>query len=619
MNIIKRLLTVLLILLVLCGCTGQKPTVDSKNDEYNLVEKKENLTGKDCIEFLKNYTVRKKNIKNNTDNEEFNKYLDECFAEVMESDYLNMHYNVMDYKKYGIEKPELTVGVCEYVEEADVSELLEDLKELHSFKFDSLSYKQQYEYEATEYSLMEDIAYAFYEKYDQIYTSKTDILSTIVTNFDEFVFYDEETIEDYFVLLEDVDRYLDDTLTYTAKQAANGLYLEDYSIDYVQDYIDSFISKVDDNALILSFNNRIENVDIVDASKKNEYIKKNEEIIKNEIIPAFDEVSKELNEYRGETKSEDVALSNINAEFAELNYMLATSNNISVAEMYENAKEMFDDYLALFNTALDNQYAINEYLDCYDGLIEPLGGTYEEILKFLEDNCSMSYPNKGKIEYEISNLDESAASDSIVAYYISPPVDKPNANVIRVNPNASSEDMCEDYFTLAHEGIPGHMYQNDYMVKNGISNYRLQQSFIGCIEGYACYSQNEAMDFLGLSDDAKAIMFVQEFGAYILESVIDLGVNCMNWTAEDVETYLTECGYVVQDVDLFYADAVDRSGTLCSYGIGYLNHMTLKNYAMEQLGDKFNIVAYNEAILKNGNLPFCILKGAVEEYIEANR
>ena len=66
------------------------------------------------------------------------------------------------------------------------------------------------------------------------------------------------------------------------------------------------------------------------------------------------------------------------------------------------------------------------------------------------------------MDYRVNYLDASVASDLVSAYYVVPPIDSPSKNVIKVNPN--NTDLVSLFSTLAHEGFPGHLYQNNYAV-----------------------------------------------------------------------------------------------------------------------------------------------------------
>ena len=617
----KKLLAILMVMLiVLSGCAKgsgdngrNRDSIDNNN--VNRVVNGNDLSGKDYIDLLKNYVVRYKNKENTTDNKEFDEFLDQIFIEGMEADYLSMHYTVIDYKSYGIEKPELTVGSVEYADDPDISDYVDQIERLQSFDYDSLSYRQQYDYEVLEYSLLETLAGTMYSKYDQLFTGGTDTFSNIITNFDEFIFYDKEMVDDYMVLLADVDRYIEDCYTYTAKQAENGLYMTDYSIDYALDYVDGYCSKVDDNTLITSFNNRIEEADFLSAEEKEAYKAQNEKIVKEEIIPVYSKAFDEFEKYYGKATVDTNRLSNIDKDYAELVFILNSSNNIPVEDMLEDAKERMDDYIALFNTAVEDQDNINDFYSVYYGTIEPLGGSNEDILEFLANNYSKNYPDVGKINYNISYLDASSASDSIIAYYMPSPLDDLSQNVIRVNPNNTGDDYLNSYSTIAHEGIPGHLYEHVHYYLTEPHNFRSTQSFIGYTEGFACYSQTNAFDYLPVSKGCKDIMFLQDFGSYILVAIIDMGVNCFNWSEDDVAQYMNEAGYNGDYAAELMEDVIDRVGVFNRYGIGFLNFRALHDYATDALGDKFDEVAFNTAITNNGPLPFNILKEEVNEYI----
>ncbi|MBR2577951.1 MAG: DUF885 family protein, partial [Erysipelotrichaceae bacterium] len=320
-------------------------------------------------------------------------------------------------------------------------------------------------------------------------------------------------------------------------------------------------------------------------------------------------------QYYGKATVDTNRLGNIDKDYAELVFMLNTSNNISAEEMLEDAKERTDDYIALFNTAIESQDNIDDFYNVYDGLIEPLGGSNEEILEFLAKNYTMNYPDIGEIKYNISYLDASSASDSIIAYYMPSPLDDLSQNVIRVNPNNGGDDYLTSYSTIAHEGIPGHLYEHVHFYRTDPHNFRTTQGFTGYTEGYACYSQTNAFDYLNVSEGAKDIMFLQDFGGYLLMSIIDIGVNCFNWSESDVAKYMDEAGYNSAYAEELMEDAVDRAGVLDRYGIGFLNFRALHDYATDALGDKFDEVAFNAAITNNGPMPFNILKEAVNEYI----
>ena len=189
----KKFIVSLFCILILTSCTQKK---------QDDVKYKDIAT--EYIELLKNYQTREKSTAN-ADNPDFDAFLDKVFVEAMESDYIGMHYNVIDYKKYGIEKPPVDLGEIKYgFDEENYTYMLDQLKELQGFDYNSLSYRQQYDYEALEYSLYETLALYGYYQYNFLFSSGSCLPENIISNFTDFTFYDEESIEDYLTCLKDV-------------------------------------------------------------------------------------------------------------------------------------------------------------------------------------------------------------------------------------------------------------------------------------------------------------------------------------------------------------------------------------------------------------------------------
>ena len=85
---------------------------------------------------------------------------------------------------------------------------------------------------------------------------------------------------------------------------------------------------------------------------------------------------------------------------------------------------------------------------------------------------------------------------------------------------SSSEDL---YTTLAHEGYPGHLYQNVYFLSNCTSPVRTVLSFGSYVEGWATYVENYAYTTdNGLSPELGQLL------AYNASSTLD---STLSWTS----------------------------------------------------------------------------------------
>jgi uncharacterized protein (DUF885 family) len=232
------------------------------------------------------------------------------------------------------------------------------------------------------------------------------------------------------------------------------------------------------------------------------------------------------------------------------------------------------------------------------------------------------FPDMDKINYKVRYLSKPLETimDGVLAYYMSPPIDDKENNLIYVN-GAHPTDM---WVTLAHEGCPGHMYQNTYFQSTNPSPVRAIQSNLGYMEGWAVYSSYSTVDKCDFGGSeyaqtlAKLSLINTELG-YMLYGRIDMGVNYEGWTKEDVKDYLLKSGYSADQVDDVYTTIIGDPGVYLSYTVSFYEMEELRQYAENELGTKFDAKEYHKAILSCGPCQFPNLKTVVDEYISENR
>ena len=288
----KKLLTIVLILLLFVSCSI---AMSRRNSENKPVSSTTTATVREDYKYyfdkLLNYEVHDKEVCAREDNAEFEELLDEMFKYYISQDYLGMHFKVVNYRNYGIEKPEVSFGDLTYgLDEEGLDKEIEFLNRLTSFDFTSLSPKQQNDYECMEYSLYEDISMAYFSKYSTVFSDNNCLPENIYSNLCDLTFYDEESVEDYIVLLQDIDRVLEDSVTYTEAQQADGIYILDENLDYTKRAIEGIIKNRETNPLIVTFEERIDAADFLDTAKKETYKKKNRDLVVNEVLPAYEKL-----------------------------------------------------------------------------------------------------------------------------------------------------------------------------------------------------------------------------------------------------------------------------------------------------------------------------------------
>lgn len=591
MKRISKLLSILLVLFIIVGC-GEDSSPSAEN--YYLTQ-------------LKNYQVREKNSTLD-DNAEFDAYLDTIFDELVSDNYLYMHFNVADYKAMGIEKPEVGFGHIVYgVDQEEFNKTEKQLEELLAFDYDKLSLRQQYDYDLLHYSLLETLCGLEYSKYNLIFSSSSQFSDGIITNLMEFAIYDEESEEDFLVVLKDVPNYINEAIEYSKQQSNDGLYHSDDMLDEEISYIDNIISS--------------NGKSIYEHYKEYDIYPEVKELVENEVIPAFVTLKDYLKTLYGKTTSDKLTLCKIDEGYAEYTYLINSSSNRDITDIYNDLVELYFDWIYNFiGIYQDDENVLNKYGE-YIQANKVLNLSSEDMLEYLRNNSSERYEYLENANYVVSSLD--TLGNTTLGYYVSPPIDNLNQNVIRVNAKIDSDyyDQMSVFEVMAHEGFPGHLYQNIYFQQTNPHKVRATQSFVGYTEGYADLAAYDALEMLDIPNEYKGIARIDSitFNSHILYSIIDLGVNYFGW---NVKTLAKKLDNLMLDSSMaqdLYDTVVAMSGVFVRYGVGFVNHINLRKKAMDELGDKFDFVAYDKAIIENGPLPFAILEGVVEDYINENK
>lgn len=544
--------------------------------------------------------------------ESFSEFEDELFQEMMSEDYTTLHFSLRDYQKYGIEKPEVNIGDASWDEYEDsVEDCDEYLKKLQSFDYDSLSETEQKDYRTIAFYLERNKELNSYPYFDWAFNSAEGVIDNLLTTFTEFVFYEKEDIDDYLTTLASVPAYLDQCLENTKKQAAEGYFLTDAMLKETEDAIEKFVDKKDDNELIKIFDENIDAFDGLSAEEKEAYKKKNQEIVLNAYIPSYEKVAEELQKLKGARKADyNVSSLDGGSEYYAALARYKTSIDADVETIMDICTQYIEKSVDELYDIMQNHSEVTEETLDFDSA--------EDVLSYLEGHLD-AFPALDKVYYNVQYLDPSVANDSIVAYYLSPPVDDMRDNVIKINGDNVS-DVIDLYTTLAHEGFPGHLYQTNYYIQQQPSLLRTQLTMMGYQEGWGMFAEGQALHVSGLSEYASEYQKINIELNYVLSAAVDLGVNGLGWSTKDVSKYLDTLDLNSSIAKDLYDFATLQPGTILPYGVGVAMFELLENKAKNALGNDFDQKAFNEVLLNDGNRPFEVVEDDVNAYcgIEGN-
>ena len=171
---------------------------------------------------------------------------------------------------------------------------------------------------------------------------------------------------------------------------------------------------------------------------------------------------------------------------------------------------------------------------------------------------------------------------------------------------------------LYHETVPGHHYQ--FAVQQELTQGRMFKNLFfitGFAEGWAMYCQNLALELGWLPDIYSRIAELNSQLFRAVRIVVDAGIHHKKWSKDEARQYMYD------NLGWSSDNEIDRytvwPGQACSYTIGRLKIMELREKAKKELGPKFDLKEFHMTVLENGSLPLDLLEEIVDEYISTRK
>lgn len=240
----------------------------------------------------------------------------------------------------------------------------------------------------------------------------------------------------------------------------------------------------------------------------------------------------------------------------------------------------------------------------------------EEIVADLMVKMEEDFPTPPEADYTIKYVHPSMQEYMSPAFYLTTPVDDLKNNLIYINEKYTNED-ANIYSTLAHEGYPGHLYQNIYTNSSEIAPIRNLLSYSGYTEGWATYVEFEySYDYSGMSQGVADVASINTAVSLGLYAYADMGIHYDGWDRDDLAEYLLSYGIEDDEItDEVFDALVEEPANYLSYFIGYLEFIDLKEEAQKELGDDFDIKEFHKFLLEMGPAPFYIIEDYMEEWM----
>lgn len=216
----------------------------------------------------------------------FDSFLDEFFRSEVTGNTINLHFTLSDPESYGITESPITLGNISQEAISDSFAKTENiLSLLEKYDYEDLSVKQQLTYDILSDYLHTQLRTADLSLYEEILKPSTGIQAQLPVLYEEYKFYTKDDVGNYLALIALTGDYFEQIIDFEQKKADAGLFMSDFTCDNIISQCENFIANTEDHYLIVTFNNKVEQLADLSAEEREAYKSKNETLVKENVLP----------------------------------------------------------------------------------------------------------------------------------------------------------------------------------------------------------------------------------------------------------------------------------------------------------------------------------------------
>ncbi len=560
--------------------------------------------------------------QNNTGSKDkFDNFLTSCFKEYVSSDTVTTHFKLAHPEVFGLSdqkdpcyedfSPEQLKENCRKAETF--------LTQLKTFNTNELSEENQFTRKVFRDFLEKQIAAEEYILYASP-LGTNGLQSQIPVTLSEYSFDDEKDVRAYLSLINQIPDYFTQIIQFEEARRKADIISPDFVINNTITQINQWLNCSEkENLLAETFEDKIQKVPNLSDEQKNSYIKNNRALISQVVLPAFSQLKEQLKRFSSsngldKTSRDGICQYEKGQEYYQFLLAAGVGTSLSSEKCILILENQLKDTVAhLGSLTKENPDLYTEYLSAQPALTDT-----RTILSSLKEDTFIDFPKPPEVPYTLKEVPDALSSTSASAFYLLPPIDGPQKNIIYINPERV--DSSEQFSTLAHEGFPGHLYQNNYYLTTDPEPIRSLTRCNGYDEGWGTYAQLYSYQYMDFQDtDAETTRLLRELYrdndilSLTLSSLSDLYVNTRSYNLEDLEQFLASYGVPAENARNIYTYVVENPANYLSYSIGWYELMQLRQTMEKRLGDSFDIHEFHQAVLDAGSCPFSLLSRQVRK------
>jgi len=565
------------------------------------------------------------------DEKRFANITTELFTDEMKSNTLNMHYNLASPENFGIYDYEPILACYDSDEslrsQAEIENTLAALKTLHT---ENLSETDAYLWRLLTRTLENSLALGSFAYYGEPLSPSSGAQSQIPVLLAEYTFRRKRDVEDYLALLDQTDTYFLSLLTYEQEKAAAGLSMPGSFLREVREQCDTIVTQESLEAgthfLQTTFQERLNpliQAGEISAEEARNYISQNDRLLKTVLVPAYTALGDGLLLLEDDSilPAGLAALPEGKAYYEQL-LISETGSYRSMEEIQELLAEQFSAEFDVIQELLASHPEILQSYHDNTQILFPYQDAPQMLLD-LQNRMSEDFPSlpEGSTRVSVKAVSPNLEAYCAPAFYLTTPLDDTNSNTIYINRQKTPLGL-DLYTTLAHEGYPGHLYQNVYYNRlawsTGERPVRELLWYGGYLEGWALYVEFLSNDYASTllrehGQETEALIAQLEGHNRSLQlclySMIDILIHYQGASYSQIAKILENFGLSGSETTKsIYNYIVKEPCNYLKYYLGYLEILNLREDARTLWGEDYTDYRFHCFYLESGPSDFLSLR-----------
>ena len=450
----------------------------------------------------------------------------------------------------------------------------------------------------------------------------------------QYNFRTEDDIINYFGFLDLVPETFKAYVEFEKEKADHGYGMPDFVIDKVVGQCEGFLENIDSTRevhfMISEVNKKIDESDFLSSELKAYYKSLNESKVRGPLKEGYQYIATNLPSLKGRA-----------------------TNNMGLAHYVGSNGEQIGKnyYQKIFQEAVGYDVSIDDALSYVEGILNEsyldlkayanMIKNDPEILYDFETLEFMPEDIEGQLEYyknsfvnvpavskdlviNVKYIDESIEDYFSPAAYITSAVDEHvnefiylNRSRIVITDELGKTSLDTDYLvtTLAHEGYPGHLYQNVYFKSTNPNLLRLLLGNTGYKEGWASYAERLAYELYFDTHDYDEVIekyYIEDLRfTSAFYTKLDIGIHYLGWTLEETTNYINDYFSVDESTcKEIYEQLIEVPTNYPTYFYTYLKINDLRDYMVEK---GYSLYDFHIAFLDCGPVPLKYVETYIKE------